>query len=86
MEQGAASAMNKLPYMALTAHSIRTLCVQWVAQNFRPISIVRDSAFNLLMALGRPNVSIPSPTTVQRDLMDIYEKIKSQVTDELNVS
>lgn len=68
----------------LTFHSAEI--VRWVAENFRPKTIVKDRAFRSLMKTGRPDHYIPSPSTVDRDTKLVFARARSRVAKMLQVS
>ncbi len=45
---------------------------RWVAEDGRPFSIVSDKGYHSLQKTGRPDYYIPHPTTVSRDVKQIY--------------
>jgi len=53
---------------------------KWVAENNRPANIVSDSELIELLTTGRPNVKIPSPNTVRRDVKAAYEKCRERIS------
>ncbi|KAF8960345.1 hypothetical protein BDZ97DRAFT_1604568, partial [Flammula alnicola] len=44
------------------------------AKNARPINSVLDEDYKLEVEMLRPGTKLPSPMTVQRDLLYIYEQ------------
>ncbi|KAF9559743.1 hypothetical protein CPC08DRAFT_615692, partial [Agrocybe pediades] len=54
--------------------------VRWVSESMRPLSIVADRGFNCLMKTGRPgNTYIPSPSTVSRDVKQVFKKCRERI-------
>lgn len=45
----------------------------------RPFSIVQDRGFQSLMKTGRPGYWVPSPTTVARDIKDVYARTRTRI-------
>ncbi|KAG6807412.1 hypothetical protein H0H92_007644 [Tricholoma furcatifolium] len=45
----------------------------WCAESNRPMKLVTDRQFTILMKAGRPGTSIPSPSTVSRDVKATFE-------------
>jgi hypothetical protein len=60
--------------------------VWWVVENLRPFEIVKDRAFVSLMKTGRPDYPLPSPSTVARDMHNVYENAKARMATYLQVS
>ena len=52
----------------------------------RPLKIVTDRAFAVLMKAGRPGTTIPSPMTVSRDINSAFERCRERVDQILKVS
>ncbi|KAH8073020.1 hypothetical protein BXZ70DRAFT_858951, partial [Cristinia sonorae] len=50
----------------------------------RPFDIVADRAFLSLMKTGRPEYWVPSPTTVARDVREVFARTRHRVGDLLN--
>jgi hypothetical protein len=63
----------------------RAEIVRWVAQNIRPLSIVEDPAFHLLMKTGRPDYYIPSRFTVARDVRIVFVNARQRIARILQV-
>lgn len=57
----------------------RTEIVKWVAENRRPFTIVKDAPFLWLMKTGRPNLWIPSPKTVSRDVQQVFIYTRNRI-------
>ncbi|KAF8965912.1 hypothetical protein BDZ97DRAFT_1658276 [Flammula alnicola] len=60
-----------IPYSE-AAH--RALIALRCAKNARPINSVLDEDYKLEVEMLRPGTKLPSPMTVQRDLLYIYEQ------------
>ena len=56
----------------LTSGHGRAEMVRWVCEDLRPFQIVKDRGFRCLMKTGRPEIYIPSPETISRDVRLIY--------------
>lgn len=50
-----------------------------MTESMRPFSIVKDRGFQSLMKTGRPGYWIPSPTTVARDIKQIYSRTRVRI-------
>ncbi|KAG6807073.1 hypothetical protein H0H92_008924, partial [Tricholoma furcatifolium] len=66
-------------YCALTSDETRVRIALWCAESSRPMKIVRDCQFTMLILAGRPTTTIPSPTTVSRDIKAAFEACRSQI-------
>jgi hypothetical protein len=60
--------------------------VRWVCENARPFNIVSDRSFHSLMKTGRPEYYIPSPSTVSRDVRQVFLRTRNRISKMLNVS
>jgi hypothetical protein len=60
--------------------------VKWVTENNRPANIVNDPELRNLLSAGRPHISIPSPSTVSRDINASFVKCRERVSKLLRVS
>jgi hypothetical protein len=60
--------------------------VRWVTENVRPFKVVSDRAFVSLMKTGRPNLVLPSPTTVGRDVRNVFLNARRRFAIYLQVS
>ena len=69
-----------------TRTETRVEIAKWVAESLRPFRIVADPGFKTLMKTGRPGYHLPSPSTVARDVKDIFKKTRSRVAKILQVS
>ncbi|THH29708.1 hypothetical protein EUX98_g4489 [Antrodiella citrinella] len=68
----------------LTASEMRAEIVRWVAEDLRPFKIVSDRGFLKLMKTGRPEIKIPSPSTVARDVHQVFARSRQRIADMLN--
>jgi len=59
--------------------------VKWVTENNRPANIVNDPELRNLLSAGRPHISIPSPSTVSRDINASFLKCRERVAKLLHV-
>ncbi|KAL7280274.1 hypothetical protein ACG7TL_005187 [Trametes sanguinea] len=62
----------------------RVHIVRWVARSLRPLSVVEDHDFKVLMKTGRPEYWIPSRRTVARDVHQVFAKTRIRVAQMLN--
>jgi hypothetical protein len=51
-----------------------------VTENNRPSNIVNDRELRELLKAGRPNIEIPSPWTVNRDIQASFKKCRDHIT------
>lgn len=64
---------------------IRAEIVRWVSENARPYRIVEDRAFITLMRTGRPNLRLPSASTVARDVRLLFSRTRKRIATMLQV-
>ena len=57
----------------------RAEMVRWVCEDLRPFQIVKDRGFQRLMKTGRPEIYIPSPETISRDVRLIYARTRERL-------
>jgi hypothetical protein len=69
-----------------TKTEARAEIVRWVAESTRPFSIVSDRGFQSLMKTGRPGYNILSPSTVSRDVKDVFVRVRKRIAKMLQVS
>lgn len=50
-----------------------------MAESKRPFKIVSDRGFQSLMKTGRPEYYIPSPTTVSRDVKQVFVNVRKRM-------
>lgn len=60
--------------------------VKWVAENNRPANIVNDSELHNLLTAGRPHATVPSASTVKRDITVSFAKCREKISKLLKVS
>ena len=60
--------------------------VRWVSKSMRPLSIVEDKGFHILMKTGRPEYYIPLPRTVAQDVKQVFKNMHHQISKILQVS
>lgn len=71
--------------MVLIVHSSwsdvndRAEIVKWVAESLRPFEVVQDKGFQSLMKTGRPEYYIPSPSTVSRDVRQVFVRTRKRI-------
>ncbi|KAF8337845.1 hypothetical protein F5887DRAFT_890305, partial [Amanita rubescens] len=70
----------------LTKAEMRAEIVRWVAESFRPFSIVSDRGLKFLMKTGRPHYYLPSPWTVSHDVRLIFARTRQRIAAMLQVS
>jgi hypothetical protein len=51
----------------------------WIAEYNRPAEIVFDSPLVHVLAAGRPNLTVPSPNTIRRDVKAVYAKCRERI-------
>ena len=74
-------------FTTLTGHDFESAQIaRWCAESNRPLKIVTDQAFAVLMKAGRPGTTIPSPMTVSRDINSAFERCRERVDQILKVS
>jgi hypothetical protein len=64
----------------------RAEIVRWVSESKRPFKIVEDRGFQSLMKTGRPGYSLPSPSTVSRDVKQVFKCVRKRIARMLRVS
>ncbi|THU82349.1 hypothetical protein K435DRAFT_567369, partial [Dendrothele bispora CBS 962.96] len=73
-------------YRQHTKTETRVEIVRWVSESMRPFSIVKDRGFECLMKTGRPHYYLPHPTTVARDVKEVFAKTRRRVAEMLQRS
>lgn len=58
---------------------------RWCAESNRPLRIVKDAQFEVLMKAGRPTTYISSPSTVSRDIKTMFELTRQRIDGMLKV-
>ncbi|KAF5370312.1 hypothetical protein D9758_006880 [Tetrapyrgos nigripes] len=66
-------------YQQHTKTETRAEMTRWVAESMRPFNIVQDRGFQCLMKTGRPHYYIPHPTTIARDVKEVFAKTRKRV-------
>ncbi|KAG2746212.1 hypothetical protein P692DRAFT_20738596 [Suillus brevipes Sb2] len=69
-----------------TRTETRAEVVHWVSESLRPFEIVNDRGFNTLMKTGCPKYYLPSPSTVSRDVKQVFVKTRKRIANMLQVS
>ena len=73
-------------FPSLTGHKFeRAQIARWCAESNRPLKIVKDRAFAVLMKAGRPGTTIPSPMMVSRDIDTAFERCRERIDQILKV-
>lgn len=60
-------------------HNTSAHLVKWVTENNRPANIINDRELRELLVAGRPNMVLPSNTTISRDIKASFEKCRERV-------
>jgi hypothetical protein len=63
----------------------RAEIVRWVSESKRPFKIVNDRGFQSLMKTGRLGYHIPSPSTVSRDVKQVFKHVRQWIARMLQV-
>jgi hypothetical protein len=63
----------------------RAHIARWCAESNRPMNVVKDRQFLHLMKAGRPGTSLPTPSTVARDVKASFEKCRERIDKILKV-
>ncbi|KAH9045980.1 hypothetical protein EDB84DRAFT_1265619, partial [Lactarius hengduanensis] len=66
-------------HRAHLSEETRAHIAKWCAESSRPLSIVNDREFKVLMKAGRPGTTIPSQKTVSRDIQAAFDKCRLRV-------
>ena len=61
----------------------RAEIVRWVAESLRPFETVTDRGFQSLMKTGRPELYIPSPVTISRDVKLVFANVRQRIAQML---
>ena len=70
----------------LTSNDHRAHIVRWCTESNRPLNIVKDREFEVLMKAGRPGTMLPSASTVTRDVKAAFERCREHIDSLLKVS
>ena len=54
--------------------------VKWIAESNRPANILTDHEFISMLTAGRPHITIPSPSTITRDVKSSFEACHSRIS------
>jgi hypothetical protein len=63
----------------------RARLVKWIAENNRPANIINDAELHNLLTAGRPHISIPSSTTLSRNVNASFERCRERISQLLKV-
>ncbi|KAL1700069.1 hypothetical protein EV121DRAFT_214924, partial [Schizophyllum commune] len=63
----------------LTSKQTRITIVRWLTEACRPVAMVLDRMFVVLMRSGRPHTDIPSPRTVSRDINACFDACRARI-------
>lgn len=64
----------------------RVEIVKWVAKSMRPMSIVEDKGFKMLMKTSQPNYKLSKQMTVAYDVKHVFKKSKKRMKKLLQIS
>jgi hypothetical protein len=70
----------------LSRTEIKAEAARWACEDLRPFTIVTDKRFLIIVKSGRPEMYIPSPATVSRDVRLIFAKTRKRIAKMLLVS
>jgi hypothetical protein len=73
-------------YRLISSQSSSAEIVCWVSVSARPFAIVEDEGFKTLMKTGRPELWIPSKSTVARDVHRVFIRCRARIAKQLQVS
>ena len=59
----------------------RTLACKWIVKNTRPLSIVEDEAFQDMIELADPKLTVPCSSTVTREIKKMYNLQVDKTTE-----
>ena len=59
--------------------------VKWVCESLQAFRIVADLGFKVLMKTGQPGYYLPSPSTIARDVSEVFQRSRSRVAKMLQV-
>jgi hypothetical protein len=59
-----------------TQTEARAAIIQWVSESKRSFNIVSDRGFQCLMKTRRPEIHIPSPSTVSHDVKKVFVNVR----------
>ena len=64
----------------------RAQLVRWITESNRPINIINDHLLRDLLTAGRPSITLPSWTTISRDIHESFKKCQQCIGKLLQVS
>jgi hypothetical protein len=59
--------------------------VRWITENNRPANVVNDRELRELLTAGRPNIVLPGPITVTRDIKACFDTCRDRIAKLLHV-
>ena len=62
-----------------TKHRFRFLIAKWIFHNHRPFAIIQDEELLQMLRMLYAKVDVPSPSTVSRDVREIFALTRKQV-------
>ena len=63
-----------------TNTEVRARVVKWVTKSHRPAAIIEDPDLVELLTAGHPQMSLPSQSTVARDVATSFEKCQARIS------
>jgi hypothetical protein len=78
--------LSLFPCFTIPDCCFRAEIVRWVSESKRPFEIVKDRGFVKLMKTGRPHIHIPSPSTVSRDVKNVFVHVCKRIAKMLQVT
>jgi hypothetical protein len=51
----------------------------WITENARPANIIKDRELHDLLTAGRPNIILPSPNTILRDIRVLFTTCQAHI-------
>ena len=72
--------------LSVLMHSHSARLVKWITENNRPVNIVNNHELHDLLTAGRPHITIPSASTITRDIQTSFEKCRERISTLLQVS
>ncbi|KAG2340504.1 hypothetical protein BDR05DRAFT_977330 [Suillus weaverae] len=72
---------GKVTYMhhQHTCTKTKAEIMKWVSESLRPFNIVKDHGFQCLMKTGRPEIYIPSPSTISQDICLVFAQTCTRI-------
>ncbi len=65
---------------------MRYLLAKWIAVHGRPFVIIVDAELLAIFRMLYAKVEVPHPTTLSRDLREIFQISRAHLADQLEVS